>query len=602
MANRTIRIANAGGYWGDDPEAIGRALGVEGVDYIVSDYLSEITLVIMERARRRDPKGGYALDFVPQFRRCLKELKEKKVRLIVNAGGVNPQGCRDAIVQVCAEMGVAMKVATISGDNIMERLSEFRHCGVSLDHLDTGRPFSEIADRVLSAHAYLGAQPIAHALRQGAEIVITGRVTDAALTLGPLIAEFGWRLDDWDRLGAGMVAGHLLECSAQATGGNYTDWQELGTLVGMGYPLVDVEESGAFIVTKPPGSNGVVNRKTVIEQLLYEIGDPRQYLSPDVTTDFTTIELTETGPNQVRISGIKGSPPPSTLKVGLVYPEGFRAIGTVLLSGPEVLKKGRALAELIWNSVGESFQEQRTDFLGYSACWGQAAPAVEPNEILLRLAVRDEDRMKVEHFSTRLLTCLLKGPPGLGVYGGRPSVEEALAFWPALVPASAVPAQIEISSTGGVTEVIAFPSQSVATVELRKRAEEPRAEAVARTEGGATCRVRLREVAYGRSGDKGDLCNIGIAARSPRIFENLRRLLTPAKVKAYFGDVILGEVERYELPNLLAFNFICHQALGGGGTRSLRVDHQGKTMAQGLLNMEIEIDAPAFATVSKEKR
>ncbi len=592
----TVRIANAGGYWGDDPDALDRALKLDHVDYVVIDHLSEITMVLLERARRRDPNAGYALDLIPQLRRSLRDLKEKGAKLVVNGGGVNPEGCRDAILALCEEAKVPLRVATVSGDNVRDRLSDLRRAGASLSHLDSRAAFDEIADRVVSAHVYLGARPIAMALEQGADVVVTGRVTDAALTVGPLIYEFGWAEDDWDRLTAGTVAGHLLECSGQATGATYTDWEELPTLVGMGYPLVDVEEDGTFVVSKPPGSGGVVNRKTITEQLLYEIGNPKRYLTPDVTADLTSVELEELGNDRVRVKGARGTAAPNTLKVGVVYSSGFRASGTVLLSGPNVLKKGRALAELIWAAVGTDVEERRTDFLGHSACWGGAAPAVEPNEMLLRLAVWDRDRKKVGRFSSMFLTPLLKGPPGLGVYGGRPKVEEALEFWPALVPAQEVPARIEVIGAGREPYVAQYQPKSFAG------SEEPppspiRSEASGAARSGATRRVRLRDVAYGRSGDKGDICNIGIAARSPEVYQWLRESLTPAVVKNYYSDLILGEVQRFELPNLLAFNFVCQRALGGGGTRSLRVDHQGKTVAQGLLNMEVDIDPALLSSV-----
>jgi hypothetical protein len=562
------------------------------------DHLAEITMVILERAHQRDPKAGYALDFVQQLTPAtLRKLKEKGIKLIVNGGGVNPEGCRDAILARCEEANVSITVGTVSGDNVRDRLTELHSTGVSLSHLDSGAKFEEISDRVLSAHVYLGARPVAMALDQGADIVLTGRVTDAALTLGPLIHEFGWSEDAWDKLSAGTIAGHLLECSGQATGATYTDWEELPTLVGMGYPFVDVEADGSFVISKPPGSGGVVNRKTITEQLLYEIGDPKRYLTPDVTTDVSSVTLEEIGEDRVRVSGAKGTPAPSTLKVGIVYPNGFRASGTVLLAGTRVLKKGDALAELIWDAVGTDFAERRTEFLGHSACWGAAAPAVEPNEMLLRVAVWDPDKKKVRRFSSMLLTCLLKGPPALGVFGGRPKVEESLTFWPALIPAKEVPARIEVARVGESAAVSAYLPPEAAGSGASAEEQQPASAATSKpvVPSGVTRRVSLREVAYGRSGDKGDICNIGIAARSPAIYSWLCETLTSEIVKEYYNDMLLGDVKRFELPNLAALNFVCQNALGGGGMRSLRVDHQGKTIAQGLLNMEVEIDEALLA-------
>jgi Acyclic terpene utilisation family protein AtuA len=601
--SKLVRIANSSGYWGDDPEALYRQVTGGEVDYVTGDYLAEITMVILERQRRANPSRGYAYDFIGHLRRALPEIARRGIRVVANAGGVNPEACREAITELCRGAGVSVPIAVVDGGDLMPRIKELREQGVPLSHLDTGEDFSTIADHLVSAHAYLGARPIAAALDRGAQIVITARVTDAAVALGPMIHEFGWGETDWDRLAAGTIAGHILECGAQATGGNYTDflevplWSDSGWF---GYPIVEIDESGAFVVTKHPGTGGLVNRKSITEQLLYEIGDPKAYLTPDVTCDFTSMKLEEVGRDRVRVSGTKGFPAPPYLKVSAVYTKGYRATGMVLLSGPRTRQKAEHLAQLLWGRLKHEYEDSRADLIGFDACWLGAAPEHTPNEGILRFAVRDSDRAKVVEFSRLLLGFGLQGPPGLGMVGGRPDVQEAFAFWPTLVPRRLVDARVQVEGTKN-GEPFRIPTQLDA-------AEEPKA--TARSVGKATASIRGRthntrharlvSIAYARSGDKGDSANIGVAARSQAAYEFLRRALTAEVVADYYKGLCKGEVVRYEMPNLRAFNFVLKQALGGGGTLSLRVDHQGKTLAQGLLRMELDVPVEVFESVKVE--
>jgi hypothetical protein len=428
---KVVRIANSSGYWGDDPEALYRQVTGGDVDYVTGDYLAEITMVILERQRRANPKRGYAYDFIGHLHRARPEIARRGIRVVVNAGGVNTEACREAIMELCRAGGVSIPIAIVDGGDLMPRIDALREQGVSLRHLDTGEDFATIAEHLVSAHAYLGARPIAKALDQGAQIVVTGRVTDAAVALGPMIHEFGWTETDWDRLAAGTVAGHILECGGQATGGNYTDflevplWSEKGWF---GYPIVEIDETGDFVVTKHDGTAGLVNRKSITEQLLYEIGDPKAYMTPDVTCDFTSVTLDEVGRDRVRVSGAKGFPAPPYLKVSAVYTKGYRATGMVLLSGPRTRQKAEHLAQLLWGRLKHEFEDSRADLIGFDACWLGAAPEHTPNEGILRFGVRDGDRAKVEEFSRLLLGFGLQGPPGLGMVGGRPEVQEAFAF------------------------------------------------------------------------------------------------------------------------------------------------------------------------------
>jgi hypothetical protein len=593
--SKTIRIANASGYWGDDPEALLRQVSGGPLDYVTMDFLAEITMVILQRQRGRDPKAGFAYDFVEHLKLALPAIVERGVTVIVNAGGINPAGCAAAVEALCQQAGVSLPIGLVSGDDLLPRLDALEKTGASLDHMDGARTYDEIRGRVVAANAYISARPVVEALAKGARIVITGRTTDAALILAPMVHEFGWAWDDWDKLAAGIAAGHILECGAQVTGGNFTDWQRIPSMLDVGYPIAECAADGSFVVTKHPGTGGLVSTRTVTEQLLYEIGDPRAYMTPDVTADFTSLRLTQDGADRVHVSGARGLPAPPTLKASIVYRQGYRAVGTVLISGPNVIAKGERLAEMVWHRVGTDFADRRADFVGANACWGGAAPVdPEPNEILFRIGVADADRNKLKRFATHLLGFALQGPPGLGIFGGRPEVQEAFGFWPALIPRELVAAEVTVRQDGNETssEVsLTLPPSSRAA-----RAAEPAAE-IAAVPGGRTSRVRLGTIAYARSGDKGDHANVGVAARSPEAYAFLRETLSAKRVHAFYRDLVEGPVERFEAPNLLAFNFFLRHALGGGGTLSLRVDHQGKTLAQGLLTMELDVPDEVLASV-----
>ena len=588
----TLRVANASGYWGDDPGALARQVRGGAIDYVTLDFLAEITMVILQRQRARDPRLGFAYDFVTMLVPVLPDVVTRGIRVVANAGGVHVEACRDRIAEACRAQGLAPAIGMVAGDDLMPRLDELLAAGVPLANLDDGRPLGPLRERVVAANAYLGAWPIAEALAAGADIVVTGRTTDAALTLGPLVHELGWAWDDWDRLAAGTIAGHVLECGAQATGGNLTDWRKVAPF-DVGYPIAEVESSGRFVVTKHPGTGGRVSRATVTEQLLYEIGDPARYLTPDVTTDFRALDVRDAGSDRVSVRGARGTPPPDSLKVTVVYRDGWRAVGFALLSGPDVRGKAERLAEMIWHRVGVEFADRRADLVGDRSCWGAAAPDVEPNEGVLRVAVRDPDRKKVESFAHTMLGLALQAPPGLGVFGGRPEVQEAYAYWPALVPRGLVAPRIEVVR-GEARTVRDVKSAPPAVEAARAREPAPGVVDLPAPEGRPV-RVPLRRIAYARSGDKGDHANIGVAARSPEAFAHLRRALDAERVRRRFGDLVRGPVECYELPGLRALNFVLRHALGGGGTLSLRADHQGKTLAQGLLGLELDVPETVVA-------
>ncbi|HKQ60835.1 MAG TPA: acyclic terpene utilization AtuA family protein [Candidatus Polarisedimenticolaceae bacterium] len=451
MAHSTIlRIANGQGFWGDSIDAPARLVEEGPLDFLTLDYLAEVTMSILQKQRRRDPRRGYATDFIDLVRRILPRLRERSIRVVANAGGVNPKACRKAVIKVAEEQGASgLKVGTVTGDDILDRLDELIASGVSFANLDDGRPLEAVRDRVLSANVYIGSFPVAAALRRGAHIVVTGRLTDPGLVLSPLIAEFGWRPNDWNRLAAGTVAGHIVECGAQCTGGNFSRWWEVEGWDHLGYPIVECNADGSFVVTKHQGTGGLVTVDTVREQLVYEMGDPHRYVTPDCVVDFTSIRLADDGPDRVRVHGIAGSPATDTYKVSISYLEGYKATGQITVSGPDALPKARICAEAIWGRLrraGYTFEETVTEFLGVDSCHGPiTGPPTQVNEVVLRVGVKDRDRGKVDRFGKELTPLVTSGPPGVtGFAGGRPKATEVLGFWPALIPKDRVKAAITV--------------------------------------------------------------------------------------------------------------------------------------------------------------
>jgi hypothetical protein len=440
--SRVVRVAAGQGFWGDWLEAPARQVQGGPIDYLMMDYLAEVTMSIMQKQKSRDPATGYARDFVPAMERILPDLAAKGIRVTSNAGGVNPRACAEAVLETARQQGLAgrIRVGLITGDDILHRLDELLARGHELRDLDTGRPLSDIRDRVRSANAYLGMAPVVEALRGGADIVITGRVTDTGLTLGPLAHELGWRADDWDRIAAGTIAGHIIECGAQASGGNLLrDWERVRGLERVGFPLVEMGSDGTFVVTKHPGTGGVVNIASVTEQLVYEMGDPRSYITPDGIADFTTIRLRQRGKDRVQVSGIKGTPRTTMLKVSIAYFYGYKAVGTLVYAWPDAFAKAKAADRVLrarLRDLGLEFEQVLTEFVGADATHGRLAGVPDPDapEVQLRVGVRARDKAPVERFTREIAPLVLTGPPSVtGFAGGRPAVEEIVAYWPALV-------------------------------------------------------------------------------------------------------------------------------------------------------------------------
>ena len=447
----TIRVACGQGFWGDMLDAPVRQVREGPIDYLMLDYLAEVTMSILQKQKERDPNAGYARDFVGAVDSVLPAVVERDVRVIANAGGVNPEACARAILALADQRGVRGRLAlgVVTGDDLLPCLDELLAAGHPLANMDTGEPLSTVRDRVLSANAYIGSTPIVEALGGGANIVITGRSTDTALTMAPLRHEFGWRPTDWNRIAAGIVAGHIIECGAQCSGGNCLhEWQAIPDLANVGYPIVDARPDGTFEISKHPGTGGRITVPSVTEQLVYEMGDPRAYITPDVIADFTTIRLEQSGPDRVRAFGIEGRPPTDKLKVSIGYRAGYKAVGTLVYAWPDALAKAqladRVLRERL-TMLGLRFDTILTEFVGANATHGPLTGDGDPPEVQLRIGVRSPDKAPVERFTREIAPLVLNGPPSVtGFAGGRPKVEEIVAYWPALIDKQVVQTKVEV--------------------------------------------------------------------------------------------------------------------------------------------------------------
>jgi hypothetical protein len=448
-----VRIASGQGFWGDWLEAPVRQVQGGPIHYLMMDYLAEVTMSIMQKQRARDPALGYATDFVPLMERLLPDLVQRNVKVTANAGGVNPRACADAVLSSARKLGLSgkVRVGIVTGDDLMPRLDDLLRRGVPLANMDTGAPLDTVRDRVLSANAYLGARPLVDALARGARIVITGRVTDTGLTLAPMIHRFGWGGADWDRLAAGTVAGHIIECGAQCSGGNcLVDWDQIPGMEEPGYPVIEADPDGTFSVTKHPGTGGRISVASIIEQLVYEMGDPRNYITPDVIVDFTSIRLEQDGPDRVRVSGVRGRDATELLKVSVSYFYGYKAVGTLVYAWPDAYQKAAAADRIIrarLERLGLRFEEVLTEYVGANATHGPLAGPPAPNipEVQLRIGVRARERAPVERFTREIAPLILNGPPSVtGFAGGRPKVEEIVAYWPALIPKKEVRPVVQV--------------------------------------------------------------------------------------------------------------------------------------------------------------
>lgn len=585
MNRNAIAIGGASGYWGDANYATGQLLEYDGLDFLTYDYLAEITMSLLARMRMKDPEKGYAQDFVTEaMGKNLKDIAEKKVRVLSNAGGLNPGACAKALEELIAKAGLNLKVAVVLGDDLSGRSGDF------LKHKEmfSGENFPE--KPVASINAYLGAFPIASALDAGADIVITGRCVDSALPLGACIHSFGWQRDNFDLLAAGSLAGHIIECGVQATGGNFTDWELVDDIASIGYPIAEIKNDGSMKVTKPEGTSGIVSRGSVGEQLLYEIGDPRAYCLPDVVCDFSGVTLRDSGRDGVMVSGAKGHPSTGKYKVSATYMDGFRAGYVFGFNGRDAGNKARLFAEAGLKRARERLRSvNAADYIDtlIEVEGGLVGEGVY-EEVLLKTAVRHEDAKAVGLFLKETMGSGLATPPGLNGFtgAGRPKPSPVVRLFSFLVDRS----EVEVS--------VLFDGKPVAyreEVESRIAEQNPLNNPVLNppdtphVEHEEMVTVLLEDIAWGRSGDKGDNANIGLMTRHETLAPWIWNSVDENMIRKVFGDAISGEIKRYYLPGIAAMNIVLENALGGGGIASLRNDAQGKGFAQKLLTQTIEV-------------
>lgn len=447
-----ILVANGQGFWGDSILGPVRLVNEGPLDYLTLDYLAEVTMSIMQKLKSRDPNAGYATDFVSMVKRVLPKCREKGIKIVANAGGVNPQACRVALGKAIKELGIrGVKIGVVEGDDIMAELPALISGGEAFKNMDTGEALAPYLSRVQSANVYIGAVPIAEALQQGADIVVTGRATDPSVVCGPIVAEFGWSWDDYDKLAAATIAGHIVECGAQCTGGNYVGWRKIPDMARIGYPVVEAYPDGTFVVTKHDGTGGLVTVETVTSQLVYEMGDPARYITPDVIADFTSIQLTQDGKDRVRVSGIRGKPATDTYKVSISYLNGFKIIGQLTIAGPDAVDKAKLCAEIVFDRValdGVTFspEERFVEIVGTNVCHaGIAAAPSDPAEVVLRIGAKGADQKKLDRLGMEIVPLVTSGPPGVtGFAGGRPKATEIISYWPALISKSKVKTNVSV--------------------------------------------------------------------------------------------------------------------------------------------------------------
>ncbi len=587
MAKDIVRIGGAAGFWGDTNAAPVQLVEGGKLDYVVFDYLAEVTMSILARAKAKNADAGYAIDFIQYVMPAIvRPVAEQGIRVIANAGGMNSQACAEAVRKIAAEAGVSLKVAVVLGDDLMPRLDEVRALGPT--EWASGEALPE---KLASMNAYLGAFSIAEALADGADVVITGRVVDSAVTLAALIHEFDWQVDDYDLLAAGSLCGHILECGTQATGGNHTDWQLVPGWDDMGYPIAECKADGSFVLSKVDGTGGLITPGTVGEQMLYEIGDPRAYLLPDVSCDFTAVTMTQAGENRVAVSGARGRPPSATYKVSATYMDGFRCATSVMLGGRDAAAKARRTGEAIFERTRRMFRERnlgdyretRIETFGAEEMYGAQTRAGAAREIVLKVSARHDQKEALDLYSLEIAQAALGAAPGISVFQpGRARPQPVIRLFSFLIDKAAVPVEVDVEgesrpselATDGGFDPASLPDQTPALPESDP--EDP-------------VTVPLIALAYGRSGDKGNHANIGLVARDPEFLPWINWAVTEAAVAEYFEHYLEGNVVRYQLPGIHGLNFMLLDALGGGGIASLRTDPQGKAYAQMLLDLPVSV-------------
>ena len=588
--NKKIRIGGASGFWGDSIIATPQLLNGNNLDFIVYDYLAEITMSIMARARAKDPEKGYAVDFVSSVLKLnLRQIADQKIKILSNAGGVNPEACAKAIRELIKELKLDLKVAVVLGDELIAKKDKFSDQKLKEMYSETDFPKIE---NIASINAYLGAFPIAQALNDGADIVITGRSVDSAVTLAACIYSFGWQEDEYNKLAGGSLAGHIIECGTQSTGGNFTDWEEsTKNLHEIGYPIVEIEEDSNFTCSKSKNSSGLVSFGTVSEQMLYEIGNPQAYELPDVICDFSQVQIKETDKNVVSISGALGYPPSNEYKVCATYTDGFRAGHLCSFVGIDAAKKAQAFGEAIFERSRmimrmmniPDFEETSIELLGDNSQYSNQGSNENNREVVLKFAAKHQDIRAVGIMLKESVGLGLATPPGLsGFVGGRPKPSPIVRLFSFLIDKSEVDIEIDDGNTKKRFDIFSHESFDQSTIE---KTSKPSFDST----NEKFIDVPLIQVAYGRSGDKGNKANIGIISRHEKFYPAICDFLNGDVVAKCFKKFLEGSVETYYLPGSCAINFVLNDVLGGGGPASLRNDPQGKAYAQILLDQKVPI-------------
>ena len=583
-SDKSIRIGCASAFWGDTSSAAYQLINKGNLNYLVFDFLAEVTMSILARAKMKNPDMGYTPDFINQIAPHLTEIKKKNIKVISNAGGINLEACRDALKIEAEKLDIDLKIILVRGDNIIDRKQELQN--MNIRDIDNGET---LPDEILSMNGYLGATPIQEALANGADIVITGRCVDTALVLGPLMHEFNWGAKDYNLLAAGSLAGHIIECGAQCTGGNFTDWHLIDEFENMGFPIVEVQKNGNFVVSKPERTGGLVNFGTVAEQFLYEIGDPNAYILPDVICDFSKVEIKEIGHNQVSVSGSKGLAPSETYKVSTTYQDGFRVAATLVIGGKNALKKSEIVSEAILSKTNKILDQKGIDgiketsisILGTDSIYAPKERTVESREVVLRVVAIHDIKEALVIFSREIAqasTGMVSGV--MNFLGGRPSVSPSIKLYSFLLDKSFFKIELDIDG---------FLTPANITLDGSYKYNESDNNEIIYEDIETDFSVPLQQLAFARSGDKGDHANIGVIARKPIYLPYIRNGLKPEIIADYFSHLLNGEINIWDVPGISGLNILLRNSLGGGGMSSLRIDPQGKAYAQQLLEIQIPV-------------
>ncbi|WP_067522248.1 acyclic terpene utilization AtuA family protein [Endozoicomonas ascidiicola] len=602
---KTVRIGCASAFWGDTGAAAHQLVHGGQLDYLVFDYLAEMTMSIMAGAKMKNPDAGFAPDFIATLKPLLNDIKSQGIKVCSNAGGINARGCAEALAHIIKESGLELTVAVVEGDDLSQIINSGDYKNNVVD-MFSGEPFPE---RLASVNAYLGAPAIAEALDAGADIVITGRVVDSAVVLGPLVHEFKWSCQDYDKLAQGSLAGHVIECGTQTTGGNFTDWHLVKDgYANMGFPIIECHEDGSFVVTKPPETGGLVSCHTVSEQILYEIGNPQAYLLPDVICNFSQTTLQQIDNNRVLVTGATGRPAPDKYKVSATYIDGYRSIASFMIGGIDAAEKGQVVAESILKRVRyllsargfSDFSDTAIEVLGSEATYGANTTALSTREVVVKLAVSHSDRKALGLFGLEIAQAATAMAPGItGLVGGRPKASPRICLFSFLLDKTAIAPTFTLINDNAKPQSVSIHNgesvQSSPAQWVKKILPE-------KLDAASTIKLPLIKLALARSGDKGDNCNIGVIARNTLFLPYIETALTPENIAAYFRHMLSdkSEVTRYQLSNMESINILITHCLGGGGMASLRIDAQGKAVAQQLLSMPIPINKKLYEQVTGE--